>query len=183
MKVEKIVLKKFTKINKNVLVLSVVTALLCGIWTLLSNVCSSFLLGWAGFAGCTSYFACGAHGMDGVKKTILPNLAGAVCGVLCINLGGLVNSMNDWGIWCAIFTFIMCYIAVSDLFSFCPGTFIGCFSVFAADGNWKLLVPSLILGAFLGLGCDMGTKAIEARLWGEKKRTVSRPTGAAEDLS
>lgn len=169
--------------NLNLLVLSIVTALLCAVWTLLSNVGSSFLLGWAGFAGCTSYFACGKHGLEGVKRTILPNLAGVVCGVLSISLGGLVNSMNDWGIWCGIFTFIMCYMAVSDLFSFCPGTFIGCFSVFAADGNWKLLVPSLIIGAFLGLACDMGSKALEKVLRGEKEQVMSCRNSAAEDLS
>lgn len=168
--------------NKNLMALSVATALLCALWTLISNVVgSNFLLGWAGFAGCTSYFACGKHGLDGVKRTILPNLAGVVCGMMTILLGNVVTGMSEWGIWCGIFTFIMCYMAVSDLFAFCPGTFIGCFSVFAADGNWKVLVPSLILGAFLGLACDSGSKVLLKVMNGEKLDFFKSRKNAAED--
>ena len=46
--------------------LSIVTAVLCGIWSYLAGIAG--LIGWAGFAGCTTYFACGKHGMSGVKK-------------------------------------------------------------------------------------------------------------------
>ena len=40
------------------------------------------------------------------------------------------------------------------LFDFCPGIFMGCFSTFAANGDWKVLVPSIVLGAVLGVICD-----------------------------
>ena len=46
--------------------LSIVTAVLCGIWSYLAGIAG--LIGWAGFAGCTTYFACGKHGMSGVKR-------------------------------------------------------------------------------------------------------------------
>lgn len=32
----------------------------------------------------------------------------------------------------------------------------GCFSTFAGEGNWKILIPSLFLGALLGVGCELG---------------------------
>ena len=49
-----------------VFVLSIVTAILCGIWSYLSGIVG--LIAWAGFAGCTTYFATGKHGLLGIKK-------------------------------------------------------------------------------------------------------------------
>ena len=48
----------------------------------------------------------------------------------------------------------MCIIGKSKWFDFIPGTFMGCFSTFAAGGNWMILVPSLLMGALLGISCD-----------------------------
>jgi len=73
-----------------------------------------------------------------------------------LTLSDVVPLFGRTGVWCAVFTFVMCYIAKYEWFDFCPGTFVGCFSAFAAGGNWKLLIVSLILGAFLGYGCDRG---------------------------
>lgn len=132
--------------------LSLSTAILCGLWSFLASIIG--LIGWAGFAGCTTYFASGHHGIKGLKKTIIPNLTGVACGMTIIILSQYVPSLGDSGIWCAIITFVMCYIAKYEWFDFCPGTFVGCFSTFAANGQWQLLVISLLLGALLGLACD-----------------------------
>ena len=51
---------------------------------------------------------------------------------------------------------MMCIIAKSEWFDFCPGTFMECFITFAADGNWSVLAISLVIGAFLGLSCEYG---------------------------
>ena len=51
---------------------------------------------------------------------------------------------------------MMCIIAKYEWFDFCPGTFMGCFTTFAADGNWSVLVVSLVIGAFLGFACEYG---------------------------
>lgn len=134
--------------------LAIVTAILCGIWTWLSG--SLGLFGWAGFAGCTTYFASGHHGFEGLRKTILPNMAGVACGMSIILLSGLVPILGNIGIWSGIVTFVMCIIGKSKWFDFIPGTFMGCFSTFAAGGNWMLLVPSLLFGALLGVSCDKG---------------------------
>ncbi|MBR5509823.1 MAG: DUF1097 domain-containing protein [Lachnospiraceae bacterium] len=134
--------------------LALATAVLCGLWSYLSGRMGLF--GWAGFAGCTTYFASGKHGIMGLKKTILPNMAGVLCGMVTMLLGSAVPAFGEWGIWCALLTFVMCIIARFELFDFCPGTFMGCFCTFAAGGEWKTLIISLILGAFLGLACDCG---------------------------
>lgn len=134
--------------------LSIATAILCGIWSYLAGVTG--LIGWAGFAGCTTYFASGKHGISGLKKTIIPNLIGVFCGIAIIVLSDILPVFGEYGIWCAILTFIMCIIAKYELFDFCPGTFMGCFTTFAANGEWKILVVSLLIGAVLGLACDYG---------------------------
>lgn len=134
--------------------LSIVTAVLCGIWSYLAGIVG--LIGWAGFAGCTTYFACGKHGMSGVKKTVVTNLAGVLCGMTIITLSKFSPVFGNLGIWCGIITFVMCIIAKSEWFDFCPGTFMGCFTTFAADGNWSALAISLVIGAFLGLACEYG---------------------------
>lgn len=146
--------------------LSISTAILCGIWSYLAGVIG--LIGWAGFAGCTTYFVCGKHGAEGIKKTIIPNLAGVICGMAIITLSNIVPELGDLGIWCAIITFVMCIIAKCEWFDFCPGTFMGCFTTFAAGGDWKLLSVSLVIGAFLGLGCDYGGEWLHKIVTGKK---------------
>lgn len=112
--------------------LSIVTAVLCGIWSYLAGIVG--LIGWAGFAGCTTYFACGKHGMSGVKKTVVTNLAGVLCGMTIITLSKFSPVFGNLGIWCGIITFVMCIIAKSEWFDFCPGTFLGLACEYG--GNW-----------------------------------------------
>lgn len=132
--------------------LSITTAVLCGIWAFIAEPIG--LLSWAGFAGCTSYFACGEHGVEGLKRSVIPNMAGVLCGMAIFLLTSVVPALGTAGVWTAIVTFVMCIIGKSKWFSFIPGTFFGCFSTFAAGGNWMILVPSLLLGALLGVSCD-----------------------------
>ena len=82
--------------------LSIVTAVLCGIWSYLAGIAG--LIGWAGFAGCTTYFACGKHGMSGVKKTMITNLTGVLCGMTIITLSKINPLFGNLGIWCGIIT-------------------------------------------------------------------------------
>lgn len=138
--------------------LSIATAVLCGIWSYLAGAVG--LISWAGFAGCTTYFASGKHGVAGLQKTILPNLAGVLCGMIIILLSNMVPALGDTGIWCAVITFVMCYISKYKLLDFCPGIFMGCFTTFAANGDWKMLAISLVIGAFLGLSCDYGGRLL-----------------------
>ena len=86
----------------------------------------------------------------------LKDLAGVLCGMTIITLSKFSPVFGNLGIWCGIITFVMCIIAKSEWFDFCPGTFMGCFTTFAADGNWSVLAISLVIGAFLGLACEYG---------------------------
>ena len=136
------------------LALAISTAVLCGVWTVAAPLLG--LIGWAGFAGCTTYFSTGKHGKEGLIKTVATNMAGVLCGALSFLLAALVPSFSDWGIWCTIVTFLMVVMSGLKLFDFCPGIFMGCFCTFAANGDWKVLAVSMILGAILGVGCDSG---------------------------
>ena len=134
--------------------ISLSCAVFCGAWTVLADKLG--LVSWAGFAGCTTYFASGKHGFLGLKKTIIPNMTGVLCGMLIIILSDLVPALGEIGVWCGIASFVMCIITKYELVDFCPGTFVGCFTTFAIGGNWKQLVVALICGAFLGFVCDLG---------------------------
>lgn len=141
-----------------ILTLSIATAILCGIWVWAAGALN--LIGWAGFAGCTTYFASGEHGIKGLVKTCATNVAGLLCGAAIIALSAVVPILGKLGVWCAVLTFVMCILSKTKLLSFCPGIFMGCFATFAADGRWIALALSILIGALLGLACDFGGKGL-----------------------
>lgn len=136
---------------KNLFALSLTTAILCGIWVVVSP--SLGLLGWAGFAGCTAFFAAGGKA-KGFKSAIITNLSGVFWAMVIIQICNHVEFAHIGAISTAAITFIMCIQAKIKLFEFIPGTFIGSFSTFASGGDWKAIIPSLILGAILGYLCE-----------------------------
>ncbi|MCR2043010.1 DUF1097 domain-containing protein [Anaerosalibacter massiliensis] len=134
--------------------LSISTGILCGIWSQISIPMGMFT--WAGFAGCTTYFASGKHKMEGFLLTIRQNIFGVFCGMMIIVLGDHFPFPGSIIIFSGLVTFIMCIAGKYKYFAFIPGTFVGCFSTFAGNGDWKILIPSLFLGALLGIGCELG---------------------------
>lgn len=135
--------------------LGISSAVVCGLWSALSNQIG--LLGWAGFAGCTTYFACGEHGVEGIKKAISTNLVGVICAIAIILLSEGIPLLGDLGIWCGLLTFVMCFVSKYEPINFCVGMFVGCFSTFASQGNWTGLILSLMLGSLVGASCDFGS--------------------------
>lgn len=133
--------------------ISITTGIFCGIWYVLSGKLG--LIGWAGFGGCTTYFATGKHGKDGLMTAIPANIAGIACGMLSIIFGTMFPGLDAIGIWAGLISFIICMLAHINLLAFTPGVFLGCFVTFAGGGDWKLLIPSIFLGAFLGCTCDL----------------------------
>lgn len=131
--------------------LSLMTAIFCGIWSALSS--SLGLIAWAGFAGCTSFFAAGGKS-KGFKKTILTNLSGVFWAMISIKICQYIEIEHIGAITTAVITFIMCIQAKIKFLDFIPGTFIGSVSTFAAGGNWKAVALALILGAILGYICE-----------------------------
>lgn len=141
-------------------ILGITTGILCGIW---AEVATTFqLLSWAGFAGCTTYFAFNEHGIKGVKMSILCNMSGIISGMILIYISSASTFTWSGGVWCGIITLGMCLLGYLKQTSFIPGIFMGCFSTFAANGDWQVLAISMICGAVLGYLCDYtGTKGYE----------------------
>jgi len=129
------------------------TGLLCGLWTFISTPLG--LWGWAGFAGCTTYFALGAGGSKDMRKAMLCNIAGVACGILIIILTNITGIPNGAAIFSGLVTCLMCVLGAKVLpINYTPGIFMGCFSTFAANGDWVILLLSLLCGAVLGFSCS-----------------------------
>jgi len=143
----------------------IATGLLCGLWTLISTPLG--LLGWAGFAGCTTYFTLGAGGSKDMRKAILCNIAGVGCGMLILILTNITAIPNGAAIFSGLVTCLMCVLGAKVLpINYTPGIFMGCFSTFAANGNWFILVISLVCGAVLGFLCTKLGATFS--IWGQK---------------
>lgn len=125
------------------------TALLCALWIGLAPFFG--LIGWAGFGGCTAYFACPPKNRFCLALICLSS--GIFYAMLSIHLSTLVTGMPFAILMTFIITFLMCAGPRYRVLSFVPGAFIGSFSSFAANGD-LLVIPSLLIGVFLGLGCD-----------------------------
>ena len=155
-------------------ILGIVTGILCGLWSEMATALQ--LLTWAGFAGCTTYFAFNEHGFKGIKMTVLCNLAGVASGMLLIYLSSIISFSYSAGILCCLVTVMMCWLGYIRYIAFIPGIFMGCFSTFAANGAWVVLVVSMICGAILGYLCDfLGTWLY--KVFSEKKGTVHSEEG------
>lgn len=154
---------------KKLTALSLTTGLLCGIWMWISSLLG--IPSWAGFAGCTAFFAAGGK-VQGFKKALSTTLIGVFWAVMIIQLNSLITIPYTTSISTALITFIMCYQANLNLFSFIPGTFIGSFSTFAAQGNWQLIAPALILGILLGISCELSGDYLFDFLANEQKSAV-----------
>lgn len=144
--------------NKTLIAIALVTGVLCGIW---AGAAPAFNLSvWAGFAGCTTYFACGKQGWAGLRMALLTNLLGILGGYIMFMGSGVIGQIMPnavaVGAIVGVIVVLMVFCSAVDPISFVPGIFIGCFSFFAIDGNWQLLLPSIIGGAFLGAACERG---------------------------
>lgn len=148
------------KINmtKSLLASAIFTGIFCGIW---AGWASVFELNvWAGFAGCTAYFASGRHRLEGVAMTVATNLLGMGFGLLMVWLSDILSPAVSENVAVAIgvgffVTCIVCCAAINWV-AFVPGIFVGCYSLFAINLDWQTLGTSLIAGVILGVICDQG---------------------------
>lgn len=134
------------------------TALLCTIWMILAPLAG--LPGWAGFAGCTAYFAAPGKGPQSLPSTFACVASGIAYALLSIHLGAIVGSQAFGLFMTFATTFLMCFAGATKLLAFVPGAFMGSFSTFAAGGNLGA-VAGILLGVLLGLACDtLGKKLV-----------------------
>ena len=128
--------------------IALTTGILSGIWGWVAV--SLGLLSWGGFLGCTTYFALQRDGIKGVGLSIATNLSGVFWAMLIIKLSSLINLEIISYVVTALVAFMMCAQAKKSWLSFIPGTFIGSCATFAANGNWQLVIPSLVVGVVFG---------------------------------
>lgn len=132
-----------------ILAIAITTGILSGIWGWVAV--SLGLLSWAGFLGCTAYFACPTGGLKGLAISACTTMSGVIWALVIIYGSALVPHLEIVGyVMTGIVAFLMCIQAKQLLLSFVPGTFIGACATFAGQGNWKLVVPSLAVGLAFG---------------------------------
>ncbi len=106
-------------------------------------------LGWF-FLGCTSYFAAPTSGLKGLGISLITNMTGVFWAMVIIHGSTYVGLEIIGYVITAIVAFFMCIQAKQAWLAYIPGTFIGSCATFAADGNWQLVIPSLLLGGVFG---------------------------------
>ncbi|ECW1233788.1 DUF1097 domain-containing protein [Salmonella enterica] len=129
--------------------IAITTGILSGIWGWVAV--SLGLLSWAGFLGCTAYFACPQGGFKGLLISVCTLLSGMVWALVIIHGSALAPHLEIVSyVLTGIVAFLMCIQAKQLLLSFVPGTFIGACATFAGQGDWRLVLPSLALGLIFG---------------------------------
>ncbi len=130
------------------LAIALTTGLLSGIWGWVSI--SLGLFTWAGFLGCTSYFASPNDSLKGLGVSMLTNVTGVLWAMVIIS-GSQYASIDILGyMLTGVVSFAMCIQAKKQWLSYIPGTFIGCCATFAANGEWQIVIPSLLVGGGFG---------------------------------
>lgn len=127
---------------------------------------------WAGFAGFTAYYAAGGGGIRTLGLTWATNLFGVLCGWTMGQLGDAVGIWQAPAIAVGVVVVVVILAGSLNWLSFIPGTFVGVYSYFAIDGDWRLLAASLVVGAVFGLVSDLasGEKAHLALSVGRRRR-------------
>lgn len=150
--------------------IALTTGILSGLWGWISV--SLGLLSWAGFLGCTTYFACPRDGIKGLLESMVTNLAGVFWAMVIIKLSTVVNMEILGYIITAVVAFLMCIQANKSWFSFIPGTFIGCCATFAGGGHWQLVLPSLLVGTIFGYSMKASGLWLHAK-WNQPSKTLT----------
>lgn len=129
--------------------IAITTGILSGLWGWVAV--SLGLLSWAGFLGCTAYFACPQGGLKGLFISGSTMMSGVVWALIIMKGSALAPHLEIVGyMMTGAVAFLMCIQAKHLLLSFVPGTFIGACATFAGQGDWKMIVPSLLLGLVFG---------------------------------
>lgn len=130
------------------------TGILSAIWAFVANQFD--LLSWAGFLGCTAYFAYPKEGIKGLAVTMATIMSGVIWALAIIYGSQVFSDISIFGYAVTgVIAFVMCIQAKSALLAYIPGTFIGACTVFAAQGDLSQTIPSLIVGVLFGYSMKM----------------------------
>ena len=158
----------------NILIsLALTTGILSGLWGWVAV--SLGLLSWAGFLGCTAYFACPQGGLKGLFISACTLCSGVLWAQVIIHGSAVAPHLEILGYMVTgVVAFLMCIQARHILLSFVPGTFIGACATFANQGEWRIVVPSLLLGLVFGFAMK------NSGLWLAARKTKSESQVIAE---
>ncbi|VTP66480.1 Inner membrane protein ycdZ [Leclercia adecarboxylata] len=93
------------------------------------------LLSWAGFLGCTAYFACPQGGVKGLFISACTLMSGVAWAMIIIHGSALAPHLEIIGyVMTGVVAFLMCIQGKAFLLSFVPGTFMGCLRHFCRAG-------------------------------------------------
>ncbi|HEJ9487977.1 DUF1097 domain-containing protein [Proteus sp. GOKU] len=130
------------------------TGILSAIWAFVANQFD--LLSWAGFLGCTAYFAYPKEGIKGLAVTMATIMSGVIWALAIIYGSQVFSDISIFGYAVTgVIAFVMCIQAKSALLAYIPGTFIGACTIFAAQGDLSQTIPSLIVGVLFGYSMKM----------------------------
>lgn len=130
------------------------TGILSAIWAFIANQFD--LLSWAGFLGCTAYFAYPKEGIKGLAITMATIMSGVIWALAIIYGSQVFSDISIFGYAVTgVIAFVMCIQAKSVLLAYIPGTFIGACTIFAAQGDLSQTIPSLIVGVLFGYAMKM----------------------------
>lgn len=130
------------------------TGILSAIWAFVANQFD--LLSWAGFLGCTAYFAYPKEGIKGLAVTMATIMSGVIWALAIIYGSQIFSDISLFGYAVTgVIAFVMCIQAKSALLAYIPGTFIGACTIFAAQGDLAQTIPSLIVGVLFGYSMKM----------------------------
>ncbi|MDD2981278.1 MAG: DUF1097 domain-containing protein [Hespellia sp.] len=128
--------------------LAISMAFYAGLWTWLCK--ETGMLSWIGFAGCTTYFACGKSNLQGIGAALISNVSGVMWALISIVLGKIWSWSYGTVFVCAFISYMIIMQAKIEVLKFIPGAYIGCFVTFAAEGEWQKIFPAVVLGVLLG---------------------------------
>lgn len=101
--------------------IALTTGILSGIWGWVAV--SLGLLSWAGFLGCTAYFACPQGGLKGLLISACTVMSGVIWALVIIYGSALAPQLEILSyVMTGIVAFLMCIQARQLLLSFVPGT-------------------------------------------------------------
>jgi hypothetical protein len=129
------------------LMIAITTGVLSGLWGWLAF--SFGLISWAGFLGCTVYFACPQSGLRGLMLSFFSCGSGVFWAMVIIQGSPLAPQILGY-VLTGIVAFFMCIQAKQRWLVFIPGTFIGACATFAGNGHWQLVSASLFLALLFG---------------------------------
>ena len=149
--------------------IAITTGILSGLWGWVAV--SLGLLSWAGFLGCTAYFACPHDGLKALAISACTTMSGVIWVLVIIYGSALAPHLEILGyVVTGIVAFLMCIQAKQLLLSFVPGTFIGACATFAGQGNWRLVVSSLAVGLIFGYAMK------NSGLWLANRKAKAEPS-------